>query len=221
MNRAYFNGLKVVANQDGRVYALFFDGTGNDNIQRPLQTNLRDRQFRLVCTFPSVTGSDQQIFDLGERAATTDRFSATYYSTVNGTADFVVGIDIPLSTSTAWSIQNSGFSVGNVNTVICDVDSNLAISEASINGVLLTNPANAGSRYQGGSINSYRLGTRPNGDFPYKGVIIEWRDGDDVFNDENNWGDFTITGAKRCYTDNFDDAVPTWRLDSDDSIITL
>ena len=222
MNRAYFNGLKVVAKQvdTQRVYALFFDGTGNDNISRTPQTDLRDRQYRLVCTFPSVTGSDQQIFNLSESTAIDERFTATYYSTLNGTSDFAITSTDPASTNNTWTIVNSGFSVGNVNTVICDIGSNLEISQAFINGVLLTNPGSSGSRGQANN-HSYRLGTRPDGNFPYKGVIIEWRDGNDIFNDDNDWGDFTITGAKRCYTDNFDDAVPTWRLASDNSIITL
>ena len=222
MNRAYFNGLKAVAQQvdTQRVFGLFFDGTGDDNIARTPQSNLRDRQYRLVCTFPSVTSSDQQIFNLSEETATNQRFAATYYSTINGTSDFAITTNRPDLNSNAWTIQNSGFSVGNVNTVICDIDSSLAISEASINGVLLTNPGSSGSRAQL-ITHSYQLGTRPDGNFPYKGVIIEWRDGSDVFNDDNDWGDFTITGAKRCYTDNFDDAVPTWRLASDNSIITL
>ena len=222
MNRAYFNGLKAVAKQVDaqRVFGLFFDGTGDDNIARPLQTDLRDRQYRLVCTFPSVIGNDQQIFNLSEGTGISERFAATYFSTISGTSDFTIGSAIPGDNSNAWTIQNSGFSVGNVNTVICDIDSGLAITNAELNGVTLKNPGDSGSRTQPNT-HAYQLGTRPDGNFPYKGVIIEWRDGSDVFNDDNDWGDFTITGAKRCYTDNFDDAIPTWRLDSDDSIITL
>ena len=222
MNRAYFNGLKAVAKQvdTQRVYALFFDGTGNDNIARTPQSNLRDRQYRLVCTFPSVIGNDQQIFNLSEGTAGGNRFSATYYSTLSGSSDFATGSGNIVDVDNVWSIQNTNFNIGNINTIIIDMSVNFVITNAELNGVTLTNPGTSGSRGQI-NIHSYQIGTRPDGNFPYKGVLIEWRDGSDVFNDDNDWGDFTITGAKRCYTDNFDDAIPTWRLDSDDTIITL
>ena len=222
MNRAYFQGLKVVAQQAAtqRVFALFFDGTGSDNIARPPQSNLRNRQFRLICTFPSVTGNDQQIFNVSEGTEGQDRFGATYYSTLNGSSEFATSTQNIGDVNNAWGVQNTNFNVGNINTIIIDMGSTLLITNAELNGVTLTNPATSGSRGQPNN-HSYRLGTRPDGSFPYKGVIIEWRDGSDVFNDDNDWGDFTITGAKRCYTDNFDDAIPTWRLASNNSIITL
>ena len=222
MNRAYFQGLKVVAQQaaTNRVFALFFDGTGSDNIARTPQSDLSNRQFRLICTFPSVIGNDQQIFNVSRGTSFLDRFGATYYSTLSGSSDFATGSQDTADVNNTWSIQNANFNVGNINTIIIDMSVNFEITNAELNGVILTNPATSGSRSQPTN-HSYRLGTRPDGNFPYKGVIVEWRDGNDVFNDDNNWGDFTITGAKRCYTDNFDDAIPTWRLASDDSIITL
>ena len=222
MNRAYFNGLKVVSQHVGtqRVYALFFDGTANDNISRTPQSNLRDRQFQLICTFPSLTGDDQQIFNVSEGTGFAQRFGATYFSTLNGSSDFATAYQDTANVNNTWSIQNTNFNVGNINTIIIDMSSNFEITNAELNDVTLTNPGTSGSRGQPNT-HSYQFGTRPDGSFPYKGVIIEWRDGSDVFNDDNDWGDFTITGAKRCYTDNFDDAIPTWRLASNNSIITL
>ena len=146
-----------------------FDGV-DDFVQ---STTVPDIASSTVTITLKYTANEAQFIEL--QSAGAFHLVGTLNSTLNGSNDLVVASDNsdnPLNGATFR--YNNGLTVGEVITIVLNIDATYQITSATVNGASMTTAGSGSSRQEISSKTTLRFGRRTTGSFAYAGYFTNF-----------------------------------------------
>ena len=163
------NGLwqdvAVAANTKERI-----DFDGVDDFVR--STTIPDIASSTVTITLEYTANEAQFIEL--QSAGAFHLVGTLNSTLNGSNDLVVASDNSNTPNNGAIFRYNGLTVGDVITIVLNIDATYQITSATVNGASMTTAGSGSSRQETSPKTTLRFGRRTTGSFAYAGYFTNF-----------------------------------------------